>query len=229
MHFIAVFFSFFFISQVNALEPFSAHYTLYFKGVEIGKGVRRLSKKADHYLFESQAHSTGFAAMLYKAKILETSTFKWLDKQFIPLNYRYDYQTKKRTKQMDITFDWHKKQAENHSASQPWQVGIKEGVSDKLLYQLQVMQDLAVGKRDLSYVVADKGKLKSYQPAFLGEEKVKTGVGELNTLKYRYVSENKKRSTTLWCAPKFQYLPVRVEHIEKGDSLEMRLQQVEGL
>lgn len=229
MRFIAIVFSLFFVSQVNALEPFNAHYKLYFKGVEIGEGVRRLSKNEDQYLFESQAHSTGFAAVLYKAKIIEASTFKWLDKQFTPIHYRYSYQTKKRNKEMDVSFDWQKKIAENHSPSQPWKVAIEKGVSDKLLYQLQVMQDLAMGKRELSYVVADKGRLKTYQPVFMGEEKIKTGMGELNTLKYRYVSENKKRSTTLWCAPTLQYLPVRVEHIEKGDSLEMRLQKVEGL
>ncbi len=56
-------------------------------------------------------------------------------------------------------------------------------------------------------------------------------MGELETLKYQRIStSNKKRRTTLWCAPSLHYLPVQVEHIEaNGDVFSMVLQSVEGL
>ena len=93
------------------------------------------------------------------------------------------------------------------------------------------MQQLKQGQRQFQYQVIDKDKLNIYQPQWLGNEVVKTGLGELDTLKYQRVSTNKGRRTTLWCAPSLHYLPVRVDHQEhEGDSvLSMVLQAVEGL
>jgi len=100
---------------------------------------------------------------------------------------------------------------------------------DSLLYQVVIMRDLQQGKRDLSYQIADRAKIKTYAAEFQGEDVITTGVGKLTTLRYRYDSTDGKRHTTLWCAPKLHYLVVQVEHDEKGLVIKTVLDSVTGL
>ncbi len=102
---------------------------------------------------------------------------------------------------------------------------------DKLLYQIVLMQELKQGQRQLRYKVVDKDKINIYQPQLLGNELIQTAIGELEALKYERVSADKSRRTTLWCAPRLHYLPVRVDHQERENDpiLSMVLQTVEGL
>ena len=88
-------------------------------------------------------------------------------------------------------------------------------IMDKLLYQLAIMNDLKVGKEQLAYTVADGGQIKIYKFNMLGEELIKTPIGVLHTLKLERQKPNSRRKTTIWCARKLNYLPVKVENIEK--------------
>jgi len=208
--------------------PFVAKYKLYAKGIPIGEGSRSLSQEGNKFIFRGETHTTGMLALFRDDKIQEKSIFTVNQGHVQPLEYTYDHEGSKKQKHLAISFDWQNKVAKN-SADQPWEVPLVEGILDDQVYLIAVMQELQQGKRQLSYQVADDGKIKTYIPTYLGEEKIKTGVGELATLKYEHESANKKRKTTLWCAPLLHYLPVQIEHLEKGDTVRMTLQQVEGL
>jgi hypothetical protein len=179
--------------------------------------------------YEAKTLTTGVLALFRDDKIEERSLFSLTPAGKIqPLEYSLDHTGSKKQKHVHITFDWPLKKAKN-TADSPWELTIPEGTLDDQLYQIALMQDLQQGKRELSYTVADDGKIKVYSPTFVGEEKVRTDLGEFNTLKYERVSSDKKRRTTLWCAPVLHYLPVQVEHLEKGDAVRMVLQSLEGL
>ncbi|MEZ5671654.1 MAG: DUF3108 domain-containing protein [Thiotrichaceae bacterium] len=109
------------------------------------------------------------------------------------------------------------------------EVALLDDTLDSLLYQVVIMGDLQQGKRDLSYRIADRAKIKTYTAEFQSEETINTGMGKLNTLRYRYDSPDGKRHTTLWCAPQLHYLVVQVEHEEKGLLIKTVLDKVTGL
>ena len=102
----------------------------------------------------------------------------------------------------------------------PWQLKIEQNTLDKLVYQLALMSDLADNKTLLNYRIADGGKLKDYKIKILDEEIITTPLGRINTIKLtRERVRSKGRETTLWCAPALNYLPVKLEHTEKGGSI----------
>ncbi len=210
--------------------PFTAQYKLYAEGFPAGRATRSLTAFADgKYLFETVAETTGFISLFKKIRISERSRFKLLNNKIHPLEYTYR-QTGHKDRFNILSFDWSKKIATNSFQNQTKQIRIQDGILDRLLYQVLLMQELKQGKRQLQYKVADKGKIKTYTPTYLGKERIKTGLGTLDTLKYRRRSSNKKRSTTLWCAPSLHYLPVKVVYIEKnGDEFSMILKTVRGL
>ncbi len=117
-------------------------------------------------------------------------------------------------------------------------------LSDDLLgpvsYQLQLRNDLkaamaastnsAVPEQALSdqhplYKVMSRGRIKDYQFKTLGEEAIKTRVGEIATIKVRRVRKGGKRQTTFWMAPAWDFLIVKIKQREKGgEDYEMLLE-----
>ena len=87
---------------------------------------------------------------------------------------------------------------------------LREDLLDKLVYQAALMHDLGVGKTELIYRIADRGREKLYQPVFADEEVIKTKAGRFNTIKIVRQRANDKRRTIFWCAPELGYLPVRI-------------------
>jgi len=206
--------------------PFTAEYKVYAKGFSVGKGTRTLTRlKKGKFLFKTVAETTGFLSFFKKIRIEEQSLFtRTKSGKIRPLKYSYR-QTGSRKRTNEVIFYWSKGIAKNTFKGQTKMIALQEGTLDRLLYQLVLMQDLKQGKRKLKYLVADKGKIKEYTPKFIGNERVETGMGKLNSLKYMRVSN--KRRTTLWCAPALHYLPVQVEHVEAdGDVFSMLLQSV---
>ncbi len=213
----------------NNFPPlFTANYSLYLKGIPVGKGTRTLSIGKDgKFEFESMAKTTGLATLFKDISIKERSIFIKEGSKIKPLEYTY-YQTGKKPRLRVVLFDWLRNMATSKFKGQTHSIQLEENTLDKLLYQVVLMQELQQGKRKLQYKVTNKDKISIYTPKFLGKESIKTGMGTFETLKYERASSN--RQTTLWCAAKLHYLPVQVKHIEKnGDVFSMLLQSVEGL
>lgn len=212
------------------LPAFVANYKLYARGFPIGEGSRRLYQQQDgKWVFEGKTLTTGVLALFRDDNIEEHSIFTLDNGKIQPLEYTYDHAGSKKQKHTHLTFDWQNNKVKS-TVGQTWELPIQNGTLDDQLYQIVLMLDLQQGKRQLSYIVADDDKkTKIYTPTYVGKERVKTGIGELETLRYERLSADKKRRTTLWCAPALHYLPVQVEHLEKGDVVTMILQTVTGL
>lgn len=72
------------------------------------------------------------------------------------------------------------------------------------------------GKRqDLVYIVAEETKILPYSFTILYEERLKTPLGLLNTLKTKHI-DHKNQVTLTWLATDYEYLPVKMEHYRKG-------------
>ena len=107
------------------------------------------------------------------------------------------------------------------------------GVLDKLLYQYQMRADLKYARThnqpwpNLSYQIADGGKLKKYEFEILNEEAVKTGMGNISTLKItRKRRGNDGRSTLFWLALNYDFMLVRFQQIkDDGSGFELLLDE----
>ena len=207
--------------------PFTAAYELYAKGLPIGKSARQLSFKDGKWIFEGKTHTSGIFALFRDDRIQERSIFKMVEGQIQPLEYIYDHQGSHKQKYVHLTFDWTRNVVKS-IRDKVWEISVPKGVLDEQVFQIALMQKLQQGKRELSYQVVDDGKIKTYTPTYLGNEQVKIKLGKFEVLKYQRVSSDQKRKTTLWCAPSLHYLPVQIEHSEKGNVVTMVLLSVSG-
>jgi len=205
-----------FTSVANAALPeqFTAIYAVKAAGVTIGETRRELSRKNGQYLFESITRPSGIAKLFTDGQVIERSHWQFFQDKPRPLQYTFFNSGSKKKRHVKLEFDWDKNRVINTINGEPWSMPLEHNTSDKLLYQLRIMQDLPTSAGSLRYPVADGGKLKYYNIEVLGTERIRTPLGVFTTTRLRYTKGSRK--TTLWCAKELQYLPVRIEQ-RKGD------------
>ena len=197
-------------------EQFTAIYDVKKSGITIGETKRVLSRKDGRYLFESVTRPSGIAKLLASGQVVERSHWQFYQGQPRPVQYTFFNSGGKKKRNVRIDFDWQKNQVINTINGEPWSMALEHGSTDKLLYQLRIMQDLPATGTSLRYPVADGGKLKYYNIEIVGKERIRTPLGKFDAVRLRYVKG--KRTTTMWCAENLGYLPVRIEQRKNNDS-----------
>lgn len=197
--------------------PFEASYSLRVMGTKFASMKRSFSRlPSGEYFYLSETNTTGLASLLYKDTIVEQSTWLLDNGKIKPVQYSYDRSGGKKIRKVTIEFDWVSGMISTSVNGAAWHMPVRENIMDKLLYQLAIMHDLVQGRKNIDYVIADGGKIKTYHFEFLGEEQLDTALGVFKTLKLERHKPNSRDKTTLWCAQALNYLPVKVENIEKN-------------
>jgi len=212
-----------------ALAPFEVDYELERSGLTLIEMHRRLLVSGDgNYRFESDSRPTAALRWLFKDRIRETSFWRYVGDDPRPQVYRYERSGGRNEESIELVFDWSKHTVTDKRRTPVWSTTIPAETTDKLLYQLQLMLDLQAGNENPGYTVADDGKLRHYQYRKIGEETLELDFGAFKTIKL-YQNDG-RRSTTIWCAPELDYLPVRIEHTEKdGSRMQANATRIKGL
>ncbi len=210
-------------------ESFEAVYELKKGFVTFGETRRTLKKlEQGRFTYESKTKPTGFAAFFVKGEVSEKSIWQFQGERLQPLEFSYLNTGGGKKREVELKFDWQAKKVTNRINGDPWTMALTDGTLDKLLYQLSLMKDLAAGKKQMKYAIADGGKLKTYDIRVRGEETIETPAGKFDTI--IVAREGDERSTTMWCAKSLNYLPVKIQQIEAdGNRFSAELSQVKGL
>lgn len=195
------------------------------KGVSInGSAVRRLEPQPDGtWLYRFDVDS-------FIADIEESLHFRWENNQVVPLRYRYKLSGLMISdRERSIDFNRDTQTVSGHFEGDKFQMDLKENALGPLGYQLQLMQDLKAGKREMTYSVIDDGDYDENRFAVIGEESLKTALGELNTLKAEKIRDpGSKRETLMWFAPELDYLLVRLVQVESdGTRYEIKIKDAD--
>jgi hypothetical protein len=211
-------------------EGFQAEYTVRRDGTRIGRTVWTLAPgREGTYLFRSVTRATGLFALFLSGERSEESVWTWHEGRPRPLRYRYLW-TGRKGRDVTVDFDWKDGTARNtHGDEDPWTLEVAPETLDKFLYLLVLMDDLAGGRQELRYRIADGGKLKTYRVRRQEREVIDTPLGPLETVRLYRPDPKGKRDTTLWAAPALDYLPVQVEHQDDDEVLRMVIETVEGI
>ena len=208
-------------ASAQQIPDFSANYLVKLDGIQAGELKRTLTTvNADIRRFTSVSRAKGIFRLFKPDVIEETSLWHKVDGKVRPTQYLYERTGGDKERYLRMDFDWQHKEVHIDDHKHPWTLDISSHTLDKLIYQLTLMNDLAAHKTSLSYEIADGGKLKTYTIDVLGMEKVTTPLGKIEAVKLkRHRDHPKDRQTTLWCAPALDYLPVKLEHIEKDGTV----------
>ena len=208
------------VLHAASLPDFEASYQLQRGNLNIGTSTISLANKANNeYLYESRSLPTKWVAWLMKDKLHETSNGQLDEAGLRPLRYHYRRTGGKKEREAILSFDWNTLTVENHVEGSHWKMDIPAGTLDKLASQLGMMLALGRGETDITFKIADGGKLKDYRFKVLGHETLELAAGRFDTVKLTKLRDNKRRETYIWCAPELNYLPVRIWQREKDGAV----------
>lgn len=167
---------------------------------------------------ENGGQQLRFEADSWVGNIEEISRFDWVDGMVQPQKYFYKRRGLGRDRDAELTFNWDEERVINDVQGKSWAMDIRENVQDKLSYQVQLQKDLIAGRNNLVYPIADGGEMKEYRFEIVAEERLNTPMGEVDTVKVMRSRDDDDRVTYAWLAPQWDYLLVRLEQQEDGDS-----------
>lgn len=208
-------------------KHFEVRYHLNRQGLDIAEIHWKLQMQNDQaFRYTSKSKTIGIAKLFRDEHITETSDWRFNQGNLQSLLYQYSRSGGKRIRQAEARFDWPQKRLNNTLNGKQWSVDLPDRTYDKLNYLLALMQDLKQGKRIPQYQVADGSKFKTYEMQYLNEERLESALGSIETFVLERRVKGSERVTRVWAAKSLHYLPVKIEHREKGETVTLNLTQL---
>ena len=88
-------------------------------------------------------------------------------------------------------------------------------IYDKLNYQAQMMLDVETLSQTLVYKIATQKKIVEYTITLVGKKEVSSPIGKFKTVIVNRKDPTSSKQTTVYCAPKLDWLPVKIKHTDK--------------
>jgi hypothetical protein len=230
-------------------HQFSASYAAKARGITLGRAELAFERdEKGYYSYRSSIEAVGPLRMVLRMQISEFSQGRCCSGGILP--QRYEYSRTGRSGRTDhIAFapqEGHL--AELHYKGDTRRQALPAQTIDPLSLHLALMHDLALGKRELRYLVAEPRRLKAYRLEVVGTERIRTAHGSFDSVRVEVVGEVHLKegqpfdlaadtipartggdNTSFWFAPALGYLPVRIRHTDEDEgALELELERVEA-
>lgn len=204
-------------STPAALQPFAASYGIVWRGFNAGTTHLELTRPTDgQFVYASRANARGVFRAVFSDEITQTSWFTVTENGVRPARYRADDGSEDTKRDISIDFDWQAGRAQGTAENKPVDVALEPDVQDAMSIQIELMCDLLKGEQPSTYRLIDKDRIKEYRYTYEGEQRLKTALGELDTVIYASQRSGSNRLTRTWYAPSLGYVAVRGEQLRNG-------------
>lgn len=216
------------VGDEPGIAPFVAHYQADWKGISVGTSDLQLAQGAEpgHYLYTWTITARGIFRIAHHDDLVQKS---WLS--MIGNHVRPDkYVGQEGSSMVEIDFDWQNKRATGASETKPVDLPLKEGVQDVMSIQVEVMLDLKNGTLPKTFQIIDKDQLKEFIYTLEGKARIRTEIGQLDTLVVTSQRAGNNRILRMWFAPSLGFAPVQAERTRDGKlEIAMRLKSLDHL
>jgi hypothetical protein len=203
------------------LQPFELTYAVNYS---VAKGDSTLALSSDgngHYTLQSTTTAKGMAKLIAPNPVTERAEFKInSDGSVQALSYALDDGSEKEGEDINIRYDWDAGQATIESEKGEELKPLTPETMDQLIMQAAAIASVQAGKETFSFLQLKPGRdIDRYEYKKVSEETLKTGIGEIDTLKYSRGKPGSEKLTYFWFAPAHAYAPIRLERIKKGKTV----------
>jgi hypothetical protein len=200
-----------------ALKPFTASYGVVWRGFNAGTTELDLARgEGGEFVYASRGKARGLFRAVFSEEITQTSWLQVTSEGVRPIRYRADDGSSDTERDISLNFDWSAKRARGTAEDKVVDVPLEPGVQDAMSIQVALLLDLLRGQKPGTYRLIDKDKIKEYVYTYQGDERLKTALGEVDTVIYTSQRAGSKRLTRTWYAPSLGYVAVRGEQLKDG-------------
>lgn len=203
-----------------ALKPHAITFRTTFKGMNAGDLELKLTRDNGTWTYETRANPSFLARFAVNPASRERGEFRVGPKGVQPLRYSLDDGTKDTGKDARLEYDWTRGRVTGSARSESIDLPVEPGTQDPLSIRAAVLVDLTAGREPGEYRMLDGHEFKTYVYRREGTQRLKTALGEVETVVYtskRKDADARARSWKYWYAPSQGWLPVRIEQIDKGE------------
>lgn len=208
-----------------SIAPFSARYVAQWKSISVGSSdlVLAADGAPGHYVYTWRITARGIFHLIYSHDVVQKSWLHLDADRVLPDRY----EAEDGSSRMKLDFDWDTARAQGEVSGKPVDLALKAGAQDLMSIQIQVMQDLMRGELPPKFWILDKDQIKDFDYAIEGRARIKTALGELDTVIVTSRRPDGDRVLRMWFAPSLGYIPVLAERT-RGGRLEftMRIQRL---
>jgi hypothetical protein len=200
------------------LEPFVAEYDVHYGSMDVGSSRTEVLRAGEpgRWIIESRSNASGLARLIASSTLLQRSSFEFDGSSLRPISYRFDDGTGRTSRDVRLEFDWRAGRVRGTAEDEAVDLATVPGLQDAASIQAIVMARLLRGDEPGTIDMIEKDKIKRYVYTRLRSERLKTSLGELETVVYRSARENSTRETIFWYAPSLGYAMVQAEQRRDG-------------
>ncbi len=210
------------------IAPLSRVYQADWKGISVGSSEIQLTRGTEPgtYLYTWTITARGIFRIAYHDDLVQKSWLKMNGDHVRPDRYF----GKEGSQTVELNFDWHDKRATGVSETKPVDIELKDGTQDVMSIQVEVMLDLKNGNLPKTFNIIDKDQLKEFNYTQEGAAKIRTAIGELDTVVVTSQRVGNNRILRMWFAPSLGFAPVQAERSRDGKvEIAMRIKSVDRL
>lgn len=203
----------------NLVEPFKASYRVDRAGISVGEAELQLEyQNTDHYRMRSSLRLSGLVSLFFADSVDEEVHGELIGGSPRPLTYR-SQRSGDKARTVSLGFEWARAEVAATKNGEETILALKPDTVDPLSLHLLVLLDLRTGSGAAEYSVISSDRLKSYRMRRLGSARMKTAMGEFETLIVSRQRQDSKKVTTYWHAPELGYLPVQISEANDGEEI----------
>lgn len=207
---------------------FNATYSVSKSGLTLGEMKSSLSYSGTTYKYHKKSTATGLASWLSGDKVSENADGKFNGNYLQSVNYLYHHTSKRKNRKDQLKFV-SPRNVKGVYKGNAYNLQVPNGSIDRATLELALARDLAANKKVLKYSVVERGHRKDYLLQRQGSEKLTIKGKQYTAEKLMVVRKGTNRKTTFWLAKELDYMPVKINHIEKGDAIVTELKSFKFL
>jgi hypothetical protein len=214
--------------HTTGVAPFIAQYEAAWKGMAIGTSEIQLTRGAElgTYMYVWTISARGFFRIAYRDDLVQKSWVTVVGDHVRPDKYF----GKEGSQTVELNFDWQDNRATGVSETKPVDIKLPVGAQDVMSSQVEVMLDLKNGNLPRTFQIIDKDQLKEFNYTQEGTAKIRTAIGELDTVIVTSQRTGNNRILKMWFAPSLGFVPVQAERSRDGKvEISMRIKSVDRL
>jgi hypothetical protein len=209
----------------SAPKPFKAHYFADWKGINVAVSDIELQAGAapGEYVYRWSVAARGIFKIAYSDPVIQTS---WLTLERGHVR-PYHYRGEQGGKSVNVVFNWDTMRCTGTSEDKPLDLPLKEDAQDLNSIQVEIMTDLKSGELPKSFQILDKDQLKDFDYTNEGPARIRTELGELDTIVVASSRRGNDRVMRIWFAPSLGFVPVQAERRRHGNvEFSMKIQSL---
>ncbi len=196
------------------ITPFFAHYQADWKNISVGTSDLELKQDSEpgRYVYTWTITAHGIFRMVYRDDLVQKSWLSIDAEHARPLKYS----AVDGSATANLEFDWDSRSARGKTEKKPVDLKLEEGTQDVMSIQVEVMLDLKNGHLPKTFQIIDRDQVKEFIYTQEGTAKIKTPLGELDTVIVSSQRPGNSRILKMWFAPSLGYVPVQAERTRDG-------------